>query len=344
MNIETPQEAAPVVNDNDEVREHIEKTLEAREETPAKEAKEAKAEEPVAQEASEGSEEAPVQEYKPNTKYTVKGKEFDLPEWAKAAIKNSDSEKEVKEIFEKAAGIDHIKQKHQELYAQNQKVSADFEAMSEGIKDLRNIYQEAVGTGNLLLLDDFFAKLNIPFPVMLNYLQQKVQFQELPEEQQRMFNGSIEAQRRARELEAQNQGLMQAQTQATSQARALQLQSVLGRPEISQVVNHYESLPGRKPGDFWNLVKKEGEYAWLSSNGQVDLSPEEAVQRVIEGLAIQQQQPTMAQQTTNKVVAPHRETASIPNVNAKPSVSPMKKKIRSEEDLKKYYNEKYVSQ
>lgn len=327
-------------SEKNEVTEHIEKTLAERSESQPEEIKEASTDTTTEDKVSE------PEKYMPSFKYNVKGKEFEIPDWAKGYIDSPEKEKEVKEIFEKASGIEHIKQKHQELFGQKEELSNNYKALQTGVQELRGIYQEATGTGNLLLLDDFFGKLNIPFPVLLNYIQQKVQFQEMPEEQQRMFHGSLEAQRRARELEAQNQGLMQSQSEAASQARAMQLQGVLARPEVAQVVSQYESMPGRKPGDFWNLVKKEGEYAWFSSNGQVDLTPEEAVQRVMGSLAIQTQQPTesTATQYTKKVVAAHRETANIPNIQSKPSVSPIKKKVRTEEDLKKYYNEKYVSQ
>ena len=284
-------------------------------------------------------------EYVPNTKYNVKGKEFDLPDWAKASLKSADNEKEIKEIFEKAAGIDHIKQKHQELYTQNQKVNDDFKNLANGVQELRDTYQEATKTGNLLMLDGFFQKLNIPFPVLLNYLQQKVQFQELPEEQQRMFYGSIEAQKRTRELESQNQMLTESQSAAQSQARAMQLQSIVSRQDVAPVVNHFDSLPGRKPGDFWNLVKEHGEYTWYKSGGQVDLSPEEAVQQVIQKLSMSapQAQQMQQQQSSQRVVEAHKG-ASLPNVNSKSSASPMKKKVKTEEDINKYYKEKYASQ
>lgn len=287
--------------------------------------------------------------YAPNVKFSVLGKEYEIPKWAQSAIKDATSEKEVREVFEKAMGLEHVKQRHQELYQKNQGIEQNFKALDKEVGDLRRIYQESVSTGNLLGLDEFFGKLKIPTNVLLHYLNQKIQLDQMPPEQKQMFEASMTAQRRARELEMQNQELQTGATQASSQAKAMQLHQVLESPDVSAVVQSFDSSPGRKPGAFWDLVKEHGEYTWFKS--QVDLTPEEAVKQVIAklglsvGVAQNAQTPTQTQvQSSAPKAAPsvsaHRNVPTLPSVNSK-GASPVQQKVKSLEDIVKYRKDKY---
>lgn len=289
-------------------------------------------------------EEKPV--YKLNPKFIALEKEYELPKWAQDAIKDPESEKEVKAIFEKAMGLDHVKMRNSELYNKHVELNKSYSELTNGVEELRGIYSEAVQSGNLLKLDDFFKKLQIPPQVVLNYALQRVQYEELPPEQKQLLDNEILAQRRAKDLEQQNLSLQNSALTAETQARAMQLNSVLAKPEIAQVVQAFDSQPGRKPGDFWTRVKEHGEYTWYKSQGKVDLSPAEAVQQVIalygvNGLTQNQSQQAqvitdqkMTQEKKTPAVALHRDVPTIPTVTGK-GTSPMATKPRSIEDLKK---------
>src|SRR5688500_2643210 len=53
--------------------------------------------------------------YTPDFKVKIKGKEFEIDEMFRGLIKDADSEKKVKEFFEKAYGIDFVKQDRKAL-------------------------------------------------------------------------------------------------------------------------------------------------------------------------------------------------------------------------------------
>lgn len=305
-------------------------------------------------ETNDAKTEEKVEKYTPNPKFVALAKEYDLPKWAQEAIKDPDSEKEIKTVFSKAWAADHFMGKNQELTKSNQEVTQNYNELYGGVNELRTIYQESLNSGNLIGLDDFFGRLKIPFNVILNYAQQKIQFEELPPEQKQMLVGSLEAQRRARELETKNQEFQTNASQATAQTRALQLQSSLTRPEVAPIVQAFDSAPGRQPGSFWNAVKEHGEFMWFKSGGKVDLSPEEAVQQVIAKFGLsnasvnqpQAQAPAMQQQAATTVapqaVAPHRSVPVIPSVTSR-ATSPVGQKFKSVEDIKKYTKEKYAN-
>jgi hypothetical protein len=304
-------------------------------------------EKPVSEEKEVKTEEKPVEmaekavEYKVNPKFIALGKEYDLPKWAQEAIKNADSEKEVKEVFEKSFVVDHFKGKNQELNEKHSTLQKTYTELSEGVHELREIYQSAVSSGNLIALDDFFAKLKIPPQVILQYAAQRINLEEMPQDQRYAIESSLQAQRRARDLEKQNQSYQMSAQQAEAQARAMQLQSVLAKPDIAQSVQAFDSAPGRKPGDFWNRVREHGEYTWFKH--QKDLSPEEAVTQVLAMYGVQGQQATPAAQpqqpaTQPVAAAPHRDVPVIPNVSGKSS-SPMKQTVKSIDDLRERYKQ-----
>jgi hypothetical protein len=290
-------------------------------------------------------------QFQPNFKYSALGKEYELPKWAQAGIKDPESEAEVKEVFQKAAGLEHVKMRHQELYGKHTELKGAYDEFTGEVQSLKSIYREAIQKNDPHILDEYWDRLKIPQAVILNYAAAKLQLMELPPEQQQIVQGNITAQRRARDLEMQNQALSQDAQAYVSQLRSQQLSSVLERPDVSNLVQAFESSPGRKPGDFFEQVRRQGEYVWLTQ--KVDLTPEQAVEQVIDLFRLKQAQQTasaavsQAQQPTTQsnqpaartqatpvVPAGHRDVPTIPNVAGKSS-SPLKAKPKSLEDLKK---------
>ena len=77
-------------------------------------------------------------EWSPNLKVKVMDEEHDLPEWVKGAI-TKENESEVRDIFEKALGLPHLKTKNQDLLKSKEQVSAEFE-------EFKNCYLVGGGT------------------------------------------------------------------------------------------------------------------------------------------------------------------------------------------------------
>lgn len=288
--------------------------------------------------------------WKPKEKYTFTaiGKEYDLPKWAKESIKTPEQEKGFIEVFEKAMGLDHVKQRHQELFDKHSELQTNHQDLVGGVQELRTIYADALQTGNLLKLDDFFNILKIPPQVVLQYALKRAELEEMSPEQRQIVQGQMSAERQARELEKQNQSLGNSAQQAESRALGLLLDIELAKPDVVSVAQAYDSAPGRKPGDFRQRVVDHGEYVWLKSKGTSFLKPGDAVSQVIAqyGLTPAAPAPTSAnpaqaqtQPTAKSVPAPHRDVPTIPAVTGKPSQSPMKSKVRSIDDIRRIQKE-----
>lgn len=292
------------------------------------------------------------EEFTPRTKFVANHKEYDIPEWARGLIKNKETEDKFVEVYEKALGLDHVKQRHQELNDKYKKTSTDLSTLNNGINELRNIYNDALNTGNLLRLDDFFEKLQIPSHVVLQYALSRAQYEQLPPEQRNAVDGYLQTQRRAQTFEQQNQELTNNAFQAEVRARTMALDSALTRPEIASIVSAFDSAQGRNPGDFKELVRQHGEYVWYKSQGKTDLDPETAIKEVIEKFRLtaapvtQSAAPQITPSQTPPVatpatVAPHRNVPTIPVVGGKPS-SPMRARPKSIDDIKRISREKFA--
>ncbi len=291
--------------------------------------------------------------FAPNFKFKVMDQEHEIPERFRELIKDATTEKEVREIFEKAYGLDHQKPKYEQLKTKHGEVERNFNDVLGAVQDLRSVYQQAVSTGNLLLLDDFFDRLKIPDQVILQYALAKVQYGELDPEARKAYDQQVFAQKRLLDLEKQNQGYSQQAMSAATHAKGALLDSCLARPDIQAIAQVFESAPGRKPGDFRKSVCEHGEYVWFKTNGQMDLSPEEAVQQVMQRFGVSVPQPgsqqvsipNTAANPTNAAPQPGTAAANttaasrpaapvIPNVVSR-AASPMKPKPRSIADLRK---------
>lgn len=290
--------------------------------------------------------------FTPNFKFKVMDQEHEIPERFRELIKDATTEKEVREIFEKAFGLDHQKPKYEQLKTKHSEVERNFNDVLGAVQDLRSVYQQAVGTGNLLLLDDFFDRLKIPDQVILQYALAKVQYGELDPEARKAYDQQVFAQKRLLDLEKQNQGYSQQAMSAATHAKGALLDSCLARPDIQAIAQAFESAPGRKPGDFRKSVCEHGEYVWFKTNGQMDLSPEEAIQQVMQRFGVSAPQPgsqqvsipnTAANPTTTApqqgmpaatTAAPRPAAPAIPNVVSR-AASPMKPKPKSIAELRK---------
>jgi hypothetical protein len=303
-----------------------------------------------AKEVIEKGVETPVLEGKPapftpNLKFKVMDKEHEIPKEFQGMIKDEKSEKMVRELHEKALGLDIVKQKFNETREEKNSLIAENTEIKRSIDGLRTVVQGAIKSGNLLKLDDFFSKLQIPEEVIMKYALQKVQFAELPPEQRQILEANMSAEKRAEMLQAQYED---SQSQVATQAqemKAQMLEHTLAREDIRAVAQDWDTKVG-KPGSFKALVAQVGHLAWLQSDGKVDLTPEQAVQEVMRGYGLQA--PTAAA-PGNATPAPgtpapaqkrviQRTTNTIPNVQGRSS-SPLKAKPKSIDDLKKLYKE-----
>lgn len=271
----------------------------------------------------------PKPAYQPNYKLRVMEQEKEIPERFRNLMKDAESEKEVRELFEKAYGLDFAKPKHEETRQNYVKLQSEHNFLTGSIQELRDTYSRGD-------MDTFFQKLSIPPEKVLQWAVGKVNYEQLPPEQKELIDARRNAELQNLELQKQN-SLYQRQVQEqVVQARRMLLDSELARPEVKSMVDSFDQRFG-KPGAFVQEVINRGQLAWIQSQGKVDLTPGQAVEQVLALYGLKNQAPASATpQTTAQVVQPSQQaTTTIPNVGGGKSTSPVKMKPRSIDDLKK---------
>lgn len=249
-----------------------------------------------------------------------------MDEFVRAAIKDKDSEAKLRSIYEKAYGLDVIKPRYHETRQEFQKLKGDHETLVSNI----GILEKFLNQGNY---DEFFKTLNIPDQTIYQYVLDKLNYQELPRDQQQRLDQYRQSQREAVMLDRQNQDIHSKFEQTQVQLRTLQLDSVMNRPDIKSIVDAYEARRTEDTPSFRERVIMEGQ-AVFNATGN-DLAPEEAVKRVV-GLmglqAAQQQQVASQPAAAGPQQVAQTKPPVIPNIASK-GTSPALKKPKTLKDL-----------
>lgn len=279
---------------------------------------------------------APTPPWQPNFKFKVMDKEHEIAEFLRSAVKNAEHEKALKELHEKAYGLDVVKPRFKEAQEKYRELDTTHKGVLAQIQALREDYNRGD-------FDSFFQKLRIPEEKVLQWVLAKAQYNELPPEQRAVYDARKAAEKRALDLEKQNQELSGQLTETVSSAKGQLLQIELAKPDVSAIAQAFDSRPGGKPGDFRNEVINRGELA-LALSGK-DLTPAEAVQEAIALLggyarqAMPNPDPARAapapQPAPEVAPAQAKKPAAIPNISGKAASATGKPKPRSIEDLKK---------
>lgn len=343
MGLETPPvetEAAPAVE-----------TPSAKEEVAEPSAAEKEADAALAEEAgaAKEKEDAPaVDAYKPNLKFKSADKEYDIPKEFHGLMKDTASERLVRDLHERAYAMDAMKVSREEIKRQRDSITTENQEIKGSIDELRTVYKQAVSTGNLLKLDQFFDKLKIPHQTVLNYALQKVQFMEMAPEQRAAIQNQMSAEQRAEVLAKEQEATQSMVANTAQQMKAMQLESTLIRGDIKPIADAFDARFG-KPGLFRDELIRFGDLMWHQSGGKTDLTPEQAAQHVIANYGLTASAPVVsqappqaspgipaAQAQGTKTPIVKRTERTIPNVQGR-STSPLKQKPTSIDDLHKLY-------
>lgn len=349
---ETPAEEIATEGDGAEQPEP-EAGAEAGEEEPADE-------EAEGEEGAEGEEEeeSPVNSKFKTSVYNKETKKFetrelDIDKRFHGLMKDPDGEKLIRELHEKAYGLDSVKERFVETKNFASQVVKENDEIKEGLTGLRNMYQSAVQSGNLHKLDGFFAKMNIPQDVVMRYAIEKAALTEMDPAQRNAILAQNHAEQRAEEEGAERQRLSETMASHVSQLKLAQMETLMVRPEVDAFAKAYDAQMGRE-GAFREEVVRTGQLAWFQE--KKDLSADQAIRHVITqyGSLVKnpatpgQQQPgqggvqqAAGTQGANGKALVQKTTKTIPNIQGRSS-SPLKSKPRSVEDLKKIYKDNYA--
>lgn len=264
--------------------------------------------------------------YAPNFKFKLHDKELEFDDWVKGAIKDPETEKKARDIFERAYGLDVVKQDRQTLKTENHTLKERISSTDKALEQL----------GDYVAKDDFdsfFGELKIPEEKILRYALKLVERNQWSPEQKATWQASKDAERRAETAESRAQQLEARQQQVDVQQREFELNQVMSKPDIAPAVQAYNSGMAN-PGAFRDLVLHFGNAAAMQGK---DISAEEAVNvamRYLRGANPNLGQ-TPSQQSS--VVQAHGKPV-IPNIQGR-GTSPVKSAIKSLDDIRKLTRE-----
>jgi hypothetical protein len=268
--------------------------------------------------------------FTPNFKFKFMGAdgkaqvEKEIDDFLKPLVKDSETEKKIKELHEKAYGLDFVKADRQTLKETNQKLS----------DELKNVYgtvEQISGFAKSGDFESFFQALNIPDEAVIRYALFKAQLAQNPQQAQ-----AYQAQRqeftRAQALEFQNRQLQQNLEHQSVVARTFELDSALARAEVGSLAQSFDVARGT-PGAFRGLVIQIGQMR--AAQGQ-DISAADAVKEAMAFANLSAPQQTQQQAQGQGATAGGRKE-TIPNLKGgRSSVSPVKSAPpKSLDDLKK---------
>jgi len=286
-------------------------------------------------EAAEGEVAATPKEdaYQPNYKFKVLDQEKEFDEWIRTAV-NKDNEAKIRELYEKAHGLDHVKSQREQERSNREKVEQEFSQFYGGVQEMISLRDKDLGR--------FFEKVKIPRAKVAQWLLEEAKREELPEETKRVYSEREAYQRQLEEREQELQSLQEETVSQAVQARQRELQSVLGSDDVKAVSEAFDQRTG-KAGSFMDAVIRHGKAEWEASGGKRDLSPAEAVKEVLHLYGLQPAQAASPAATPNgsaqakKVVAPGDKPTVLPNVGAGNAAPAGNKRPRSTDDLRKLY-------
>lgn len=282
---------------------------------------------------------AAVAAYQANFKFRANNKDHEFPESIRGAIKDADTEKHLRQIYEKAYGLEAVKERYNGIREEHNSLRSSYGNMMGQVQEAQQAYQKGD-------LDSVFETFKINPEKVLQWAVEKVQLSQLPPEQRQAYEAKRYAEKQNYLMEKKFQETSQQTLQQESQYLSQMLALVLERPDYSAVAQAYDSKKG-KPGAFRELVIKVGESESILS--KKTLTPLEAAQKAIEWLgempgAAQKQATAAPAQVTSAPPAtqePQKKQTlpNLANAGARTGSSPAKKQMRSIDDLKKAYDQ-----
>jgi hypothetical protein len=261
--------------------------------------------------------------YNPNYKFKVMDKEHEIDEWLRPVIKNADAEKKIKELYEKAYGLDSIKPKHQAIKDELDQTKIKVAQTDQALDILGKYVSEND-------FDSFFEGLNIPKNKVLEYALELVKREQMSPEQKAHWQSSKQAKEAARYYEAENTRLQQSQQQFAVQQRTFELDMALNVPEAKAVAEAYNAGMGTAEAFKDYCVQIGQAYA---VRGQ-DIPASQAVSEAIRHLkAINPSLGVVSSSNAAQVVQPSQKPV-IPNIQGR-GTSAVKPTVKSLEDLKR---------
>lgn len=248
-------------------------------------------------------------------------KEYEIPERFRTLISDAQSEKEVREIFEKAYGLDYAKPKHEALQQK-------YQLWQNGMNTLQSYLRE----GNY---DEFFKFWGMPEEKLLQYAYERVQYKNLSPEERAKVDSEKNQVAQARQRDSQLEQLQGAYTQTLRRVAGMELDTAMSRPDISSVAKEFDTRAGQ-PGAFRREVINRGALHYYTTGKDIPVA--QAIQEVMTVLGYEEvadQGPQAPTQAPSVAPVVEKKLPVIPNVGGSGPANPVKKQVRSLDDIRK---------
>ncbi len=263
-------------------------------------------------------------DWKPNYSYRYNNEEYEMDDRLKNLIKSPEDEKIVRDLVERAEGLNLLKEQRQHLRDEVSQLQYVEAQRQQAVNQMTQFLQKGD-------LRSFTKAWGITPEQIRNLALEDARIAELPEEQQQAWYRSQQAQEQAWQLQQQNQQLQQQYSQMAVQQRENELQGVLHHERYSYAAQAFDERVGR-PGAFRDEIIKRGQY--YAQVHQKDVPPHVLAEELLAYVGqpqAPQQQPSKSSQH-NVVTQPRKP--SMPRIRGG-SGSPVKAKVKSIADIKK---------
>lgn len=273
--------------------------------------------------------------YQVNPAFRVRNQEKKFDDFILPAIKDPETEKKVRELYEKAHGLDYIKEDRERLRGELDGVKREFTPVVQAVHKMAHFVKQK----------DYASFFNLAGIQPQEIFQWALNFAQMSPEQRMAHERAQTEAQRAYDLEQYTAQQQQQFQQQSAEYRARELDFTLGRPDVSQAAQAFDARYG--DGAFKTEVIRRGQF--YAYQGQ-DISAEQAVSEVLrlagqggqqapqttlppQGAAIPQQVP-QGQPAPQTVPQAQSQKPVIPNIQGR-GTSPVKKVPKSLAEMRK---------
>lgn len=270
--------------------------------------------------------------YTPNFKFKFMGpdgqkaeKEFD--DLFKPIVKSSDVEKVIRDLHERAHGLDFVKADRQTVKGQLDALQAQHQEQTASLEFMGSLLQQGD-------FDTFFNIAKVPPQAVVQWVLGHIERQKDPQKAAE-YQSTLDARHRLYAAELQAKQFQTLGSQATMQARSLELDTILSRQDVASVASAFDARMGRE-GAFRDEVIRRG-VLYAQGPNPKDITVAQAVGEVLAIIGTQaaaQPGAAPAGATQTPGTAPASKPV-LPPLPGSGGVSPAKKILKSTDDLRK---------
>lgn len=275
-----------------------------------------------------------IPQYTPNFKYMAGKKEHELPEYIRPVIKDEKTEKELKEVYEKAYGIDFVKSERARIQEQYKQLAQEANPLF-GIAQKINYHRQRNDVLGIA------REVGIDEDTLLRTAIELAKRRELQPEQKAVYDRESQGAQRAFELEQQIQALNYQNEQLQKHQTEAEYSQVTSAPEVASFIKAFDQRNGE--GEFRAELRERG-LRFYERNGY-DAPVEQITKEIMNryGSMSNPQAPSQASITQPAIQAQPgqpRHIPVIPNTGAGQS-GPVAKKVQTIEDVLAVRKEKF---